>query len=90
MLMFEFWRNRIVTFTSPRMTARNSFGSQPKTFNGAVYLQRSYHIMRTGRFVAAVFREDGRDKPLIKFYQDNQRKRDDFVECAFQNSAKIN
>lgn len=86
--MATFRRNRIVTFTSPGMAACNSFCSQPKTFNGAMYLQRFYHIMRTGRFVAAVFREDGRDKPLIKFYQDNQWKCDDFVEHCIAKIAK--
>jgi len=44
--------------------------------------------MRTGGFVAAVFREDGRDKPLIKFYQDNQWKCDDFVEHCIAKIAK--
>ena len=88
--MFTFRRNWVITFSSPRVTARNPLRSQPKTFNWAMDPQCFHHVMRTGRFVSTVFRENGRDKPLIKLYQYNQRKCDDFVECAFQNSAKIN
>ncbi len=88
--MATFRRNRIVTFTSPGMAACNSFGSQPKTFNGAVNLKRFNHIMRARGFVPAVFWQNRGNEPLIEFYQYHQRKCDDFVECAFQNSAKIN
>jgi len=45
--------------------------------------------MRAGRFIAAVFGKQGRNKPLVKFYQNYQRKTDDFIECKFQNNAKI-
>jgi len=44
--------------------------------------------MRAGRFVTAVFWEQRRDEPLIKFYQDNQRKCDDFVEHAVAKITK--
>ena len=52
-------------------------------------LQCFHHIMRASRFVSAIFWEQGRNKPLVNFNENYQRKRDDFVERDFQNIAKI-
>lgn len=52
-------------------------------------LKRLYHIMRTSRFVAAVFGEQRRNKPLVDFNENYHRKGDDLVKSDFQNSAKI-
>lgn len=38
------------------------------------------HIAGAGGFITAIFWQQRRDEPLIKFYQNNQRKGDDFVE----------
>ena len=88
--MFAFRRYRIIAFATPRMASRNPFCSQPKSFEKPMNTKRFHHVMRASWFISTVFRKNRRDKPLIKLYQYNQRKRDDFVECAFQNSAKIN
>jgi hypothetical protein len=45
--------------------------------------------MGTGRLIPAVFGKQRRDKPLVKPYEDYQRKGDDLVSCRFQNIAKI-
>jgi hypothetical protein len=45
--------------------------------------------MRTGRLITAVFGKQGRNKPLVKSDENYQRKSDDFIECKFQNNAKI-
>lgn len=86
--MTAFRRNGIVTFTSPRMAPGNSSCSEPKTFKGAMYPQCLDHIMGACRFIATVFRKKRRDKPLIKFYQYNQWKCDDFVKHYIAKIAK--
>lgn len=86
--MFTFRRNWVITFSSPRVTARNPLRSQPKTFNWAMDPQCFDHVMGTCRFVAAVFWKKWRNKPLIKLYQYNQWKCDDFVEHCIAKIAK--
>ena len=53
-----------------------------------MYPKRFNHIMGTRGFVTAVFWQNGRDEPLIKFYQDHQGKCDDFVEHCIAKIAK--
>jgi hypothetical protein len=47
--------NGIITAASPRMASQNSFKSQPESFKDPMNPKRLNHIMRTGRFVTAVF-----------------------------------
>ena len=86
--MFTFRRNRIITFASPGVTSGNSFRSQPETFKKTMNTERFNHIMRACRFVTAVFWQNRRDEPLIKSYQEHQRKCDDFVEHCIAKIAK--
>lgn len=46
--------------------------------------------MRASWFVSAIFWKQRRNKPLVDFYKNNQRKSDDFINCYFQNITKLN
>lgn len=84
-----FWRNGVIAASSPRMAFGNSFHAQPEPFENAVNLQRFYHIMRTRRFVPAVFWQQRRDAPLVNSDQYDQWKSNYFVQYGFQNTAKV-
>lgn len=85
MITFFRW-NRVVPFAAPWMAARNTIGSQPESFDEAVALQRGHHILRTGGFVSAAFRQQRRNRALVEPHQQNQRE----CENPVQHRCKSN
>ena len=83
--------HRIIAFASPGMAARNSFQCQPAASEKAVHFQRFQSVMRTGWMIPAIFPQPRRNGELIKFYQNYNRKSEDFVQHNFKlckNSRK--
>ena len=87
--MFMFWRYRIITFPTPRMTRQDSLYRQPTTFDEPVHLQGFDRIVRTSWLVSAIFPQPRRYCKLIKLDQRYQRKSNNLVKHPFVTATKI-
>jgi hypothetical protein len=47
--------NGVIAAASPWMASRNSFKPEPQSLKNSMNPKRLNHIMRTGRFITAVF-----------------------------------
>ena len=70
-LRFSFW-NRIMPVRTPGVTFGNAFHAQPYSFKRPPYFNGFNGILAAGRFMPAIFTQQGRKRPLVKFYRENK------------------
>lgn len=66
-------RNRVITGTTIRITAQNTFNSVIQARYRPTRAQRLNHKAGTRRFVATTLWQHRTDEPLVDFHQENER-----------------
>lgn len=72
MVFLLFFRNWVVTMTSPRVTTTDAFRSQKQALDWAVSFQCLYHVRGTSRIETTCVWQYRTNNPLVQFNRKNK------------------